>query len=218
MPSLYPETAFRPERRLRAARLVRVSTQDQATDGGLQSQYDVTDRIIAVNGYELVASFELIDISGAEGGTSEAPEFQRLLEMVEKREVDVVVARELSRIGRPDSMSAMRVWDFFRKSGCLIAAGDLSIDFSSPDGFLTGGLHALLAGWDRMALLRRMMASKESKRRQGLLPSADLTLPTGVSYNRETNQYFYNDEVWKVVEAFRLIDEEAVRNLTEVGR
>ena len=207
----------RPQQRLRAGRIIRVSTFEQSTDGaGLSSQYDVTDRIIAANNYELVFSIELVEVSGTT--TSQAPEFKRLLAKVENRELEVVVAREISRIARPDSMEAMQVFDVFKRSGCLIAAGDLSIDFSSPDGWLTGGLHALLAGHDRMTLLRRMMASREAMRRQGLLASADFTLPTGVSYDREKRRFFYNDDVHKMVEAFRLLDEEGIRCLAEVAR
>jgi DNA invertase Pin-like site-specific DNA recombinase len=202
--------------RLRAVELHRLSTTDQLSGSGLERQRAQTAAIISANGYESVEVVEIVDVGGA--SVLAAPEIQRLLEKVENREVDAVCVSEISRLVRPDSLESLGILDVFRRSGCLIAVPGSTIPMNSAEGFLHGGLQALLAGFDKMQLLRRMMASKEARRRAGKHPGSYINLPTGVGYDRVREKFFYNERIGAVVEAFRLVDEEGIRNLSEVAR
>src|SRR4051794_14836216 len=87
---------------LRVARWCRVSTEEQSKEGnaGMQRQLDQTDRVIHARGYEVVASFKVIAVSGA--SVALAPEFQELLRLVRTKAIRAVVVSEVSRLMRVD--------------------------------------------------------------------------------------------------------------------
>jgi hypothetical protein len=118
---------------------------------------------------------------------------------------------------RPDSLESLAVLDIFARSGCLIIADNQPIDFSNPEGFLTGGLQALVAGHFRMNMLRTIHASKEANRRRGWLASSYKTLPLAVSYDKAARRFYYNEQIHRVIDAFRLMDEGRL-SLSEIGR
>ncbi len=161
---------------------------------------------------EVVATFEVIDVSGTM--VTQSPEWARLKSLVEAGEVQAVCVSEISRLARPDNLESLGALDLFARHGCLIIAEGQELDFSNPEGFLTGGLFALLAGHERMTLQRRIRASTEAGRRKGWLVTSNKTLPLGVSYDRTARRFFYNEHIHRVVEAFRLADEEHLHSPT----
>ena len=204
--------------RLRAARIIRVSSAEQAAEArnGLARQRTETDRVIRAKDYDLVMDISLIDVCGQ--STFLSPEMCRLVERVENHEIDVIVVSEMSRLIRPN-LSEMACLAVFQQHNVLIDCAGTSYNLASAEGFLAGGIQALLGGHERMAMLRKMLQSKESSRAAGHCPSSAITLPHGLLYDRTSNQFRYNPEsIWQVIEAFRLVDEEGVRNLCEIGR
>jgi DNA invertase Pin-like site-specific DNA recombinase len=207
------------ESSLRAVTLVRVSTADQASEdkAGMDRQRVETARIVRDKGYRVVHAVELVDVSGT--ATAFAPEIQELLFMAGRREIDVIVVAEMSRLIRPDDLSNLALLDQFRRNGVVIDAGGTVHDVDDPSGFLAGGLQALIGGFERKQLLQKISRSKESARAAGRNPSADITLPLGLSYDRKTSTYLYNGDISKVQEAFRLIDgDSGLRNVSEIAR
>jgi DNA invertase Pin-like site-specific DNA recombinase len=205
--------------RPRACSFVRVSTQEQAEDGraGLLRQREEVARVIRSKGYELVHQIELIDVSGT--ATLFAPEVQDLLVRIERKELDVVVASEMSRLLRPDDLSSFSLLQTCKQNGVLIDVGGSAQDLNSPEGFVLSGILALMSGSERMTMRKRLEASREAKRAAGLCPSPRITLPTGVDFLRgNENRWIYTPDVAPIVEAFRIVDEEGVRNLSEVAR
>ena len=208
----------KPAAPLRCATLVRVSTSEQAASdrSGLDRQRRSIAGVVSSKGYEVVEAIELIDVSGT--SILHAPEIARLIERIENREIDVLLASEMSRIIRPDDLSSFGFLETCRRNGVVVDLGGTVHDFDSPEGFLSGGILALLGGHERMSMLRRMMASKEAKRARGENPQGRITLPLGIDYDREAAKYGYNERIISVIEAFRLVDEEGIRNLSEIGR
>jgi len=74
--------------RLKALELHRLSTNDQLSGSGLERQRAQTAAINRENGYESVEIVEIVDVGGS--SVLAAPEMQRLLRMVENRDIDVV--------------------------------------------------------------------------------------------------------------------------------
>lgn len=204
--------------RLRAVTLVRVSTSEQAQEGrsGVDRQRNAVASVVASKCYNVVLAIEIVDVSGTASFT--CPEMRQMVAMVESGQVDVVVVSEFSRILRPDDLSSFSSLDVFSRNNVLLDCGGSIHDLKSPEGFLAGGLMALLGGHERKTLVRRMIQSKEASRAKGLCPGSNLTLPLGLQYDRANNRYYYGSEIWRVQEAFRLLDEEGLRNLSEVGR
>jgi len=202
----------------RAVAWLRVSTEEQAKEGraGLPRQRESALRVAKAKGYQVVEVIEVSDVSGT--STLAAPEMQRLIQMAESGGVDVVIVSEMSRLLRPDDLSSLAILDSFKRAGVLIDVGGSVVDFASPEGFLTGGIQAILGGHERMQLIRKMHASKEERRRSGKCPGSRITLPTGIGYDRKNDAWITTDGIWRVQEAFRLIDEDGLRNIAETGR
>jgi DNA invertase Pin-like site-specific DNA recombinase len=204
---------------LRAVTIVRVSTAEQAAAGknGLERQRASNRRTMSDKGYQLVHEVELVDVSGSVSWHS--PEIQDVLRMAERQEIDVIVISELSRLTRPDSLSDLALLDQFRDHGVVLDVGGVVQDIQNAAGFLAGGLQALLGGYERKMMLQKIHSSKEAARAAGRNPSADITLPLGLSYNRANHSWHYNEEVGKVQRAFSLIDgDTGLRNISEVAR
>ncbi len=138
--------------------------------------------------------------------------------MVEAGLFDVLVVTEMTRLARPDDLTSLGSLDVFKRHGVLINSGGSELDVRSPEGFLSSGIMSILGGYERLAMIRKMLASKEASRANGFCPSSAITLPLGLEYNRSTNRFAYNAEIWRVREAFRLVDEDGIRNLSEIGR
>ena len=204
--------------RLRAATWIRVSTAEQATDGraGVIRQRDSLTSIAAAKGYDVIRRFELIDVSGT--ATMHAPETHALIELIRAGAIDVVLTSEMSRLLRPDDLTSFEILDICKRHSVILDLGGTVHDFRSPEGFLSGGILALLGGHERMQMLKRVHQAKEAKRARGQHPGNHLCLPLGVGYDRAKEKYFYTDDVVAVVEAFRIMDEEGIRNLTQIAR
>lgn len=215
LPALIRSTNSAP---LRAERLVRLSTEEQNAYGraGLQTQYEQVDSVIAANGYQLVGTTEIIDVSGT-NVTTHSPLFLRLLARVESGEVQVVVVSDISRVARPENLASLAVLDVFARHNCIINAAGTVVDFGNPEGFIAGGVQAIVAGYFRMTTLRRIQAAKEVNRRRGWLTTSSRTLALGISWDKQERKFFYNAEIHRVVEAFRLMDAERL-SLSEIGR
>jgi len=203
---------------LPVAGLVRVSTLSQAEDhrAGIARQHDVIQRTVAGRDLNCIKVVEVTDVSGT--NVRNCPEIQGLLEDVRIGRLSGIVVADLDRLIRPAEIEDIALLQTFQDTGAVIFSGDQELDLSSDSGFLLGGIQALLAGHELRTIKRRMMGGKEEKRKQGKCPNSRITLPLGVSYDREKEVYAYNADVERVVEAFRLVDETGITNLSEIGR
>lgn len=204
--------------RLRAVTFVRVSTEQQAEDGraGLERQRVSNAAVCASAGYETVRQIEISSVSGTSAFI--CTEMLELIAMIEAGRVDVVVCSEMSRIFRPDDLASFGSLDVFRRHGVLLNCGGAVNDLSSPEGFLSSGILGLLGGFDRMQLVRRTKQAKEVMRLAGQHPNGAHILPLGVHWNKAAQKFYYGPEVWKIQEMYRLVDDEGLRNVSEIGR
>jgi DNA invertase Pin-like site-specific DNA recombinase len=81
---------------MRAALYARFSTEKQR-DASIDDQFRECERVAKAAGLEVVARFEDRIISG---GTARRPGYQALLTAVHKREFDVIVCEDISRLRR----------------------------------------------------------------------------------------------------------------------
>ncbi|BCU76398.1 recombinase family protein [Luteolibacter sp. LG18] len=217
--SILTELGGQAHPRLRALRLHRVSTADQAADdrGGLERQRIETSRIVRDKDYLVVETQEISDVSGT--AFFESPEGEHLLQLARAKSIDVVVVSELSRLVRIESLSAFVYLGVLQENNVIVDAGGVHYDFASDSGFLGAGVLALVSGWERRAALARISQAKNALRAKGLCPSSPITLPLGVVYDRPAGRFRYEEpSILKVKEAFRLMDEEGLRNYSEIGR
>ena len=88
---------------MRAALYARFSTEKQSS---IEDQHRVSRRIAQQHGFDVVATFEDAAISG---GTSQRPGYQSLLAAARRREIDVIVAEDASRLWRNMAEQAPRL-------------------------------------------------------------------------------------------------------------
>jgi len=187
----------------RVIELIRVSTERQAADdrASIPAQHAVNRRTCQQYGLEIVRSIQMSDVSGTT--VLLTPEIQQLMQLMESPEVEGVVAREFSRLMRPENFADYALLQAFVDSKTVLYLPEGPIDFSNKSGRLMGAIRAAIAGLERTEILERIWSAKEEKRRRGELAQSSIVLPFGVGYERERG-FYYKPEAERVREAFRL--------------
>ncbi len=188
----------------RVIELIRVSTQGQAGDdrASIPAQHTINLRTAHAYGLEIVDSISLVNVSGS--AVLRAPEMQRLLKRIEDPAIHGVVAREFSRVMRPDNFADYILLQTFQDTNTVLYLPDGPLDFADSGQKLMGTMRAAFAGYEKTEILKRVWSAKEEKRRQGKHPNCDITLPFGVGFDHRTQRFYYMPEVAKVREAARL--------------
>jgi len=182
--------------------LIRVSTESQASDdrASIPAQRSINRRTCAQFGLEIVRSIEISDVSGA--SVLLTPEIQQLTILMQTPEIDGVVAREFSRLMRPENFADYALLQAFADSKTILYLPEGPIDLSNKTGRLMGTIRAAIAGLERAEILERIWTAKEEKRRRGELGQSAIVLPWGVGYDSGKG-FYYKPEAAKVREAFR---------------
>jgi DNA invertase Pin-like site-specific DNA recombinase len=183
--------------------LIRVSTEGQAaTDrASIPAQRAVNRRTCAQYGLEIIRSISIEDVSGA--CVLLAPEMQQLIEAMRSPDVHGVVAREFSRLMRPENFEDFALLQVFVDSRTVLYLPEGPLDLNSKTGRLMGTIRAAIAGMERTEILERVWSAKEEKRRRGELAQSHIVLPFAVGYD-ESRGFYYKPEAERVREAFRL--------------
>lgn len=199
---------------MRAIALIRVSTESQAgTDrASIPAQRAIIEKTAKVYGLTIVRAIEMTDVSGA--AVLLAPEIQELLRLMNDPEIHGVVAREFSRLMRPENFADYALLQAFADTKTILYLPEGPIDFASKTGRLMGTIRAAMAGMERTEILERIWSAKEEKRKAGGFAQAKVCLPFGVDYN---GAWSYTPEAEKVRDAFRRVLG-GVTSYTELGR
>jgi DNA invertase Pin-like site-specific DNA recombinase len=173
----------------RVIELIRVSTEGQAADdrASIPAQRTVNRRTCAQYGLEIVKSIAFADVSGA--SVLLAPEMQQLLAAMQEPGIAGVVAREFSRLMRPENFSDYALLQAFVDTQTVLYLPEGPLDLTTKTGRLMGTIRAAIAGLERAEILERVWSAKEEKRRRGELGQSKIVLPYGVGY--ETGRGFY---------------------------
>ena len=188
----------------RVIQLLRVSTEGQAADekAGLAAQRAVTQRVAATYGLVIIRTIAMSDVSGT--AVLRAPEMQELLRLIESPDIHGVVAKEFSRLMRPENFKDYELLQTFVDTGTMLYLPDGPIDFSSSMGGFMGLIRAGMARIERREILARMNDAKEAMRLAGRNTGGRSTLPFGVDYS-DARGWSYTAEAEKVRAAFDLV-------------
>ncbi|HZQ23211.1 MAG TPA: recombinase family protein [Terriglobales bacterium] len=181
---------------------IRVSTEGQAASdrASIPAQRAINRRTCAAFGLEIVKSIEIADVSGAM--VMMAPEMQHLIQLIQDPEIHGVVAREFSRLMRPENFADFVLLQVFADSQTILYLPEGPIDFSSKTGKFMGTIRAAMAGFERTEQLERTWTAKEEKRKRGELAQSRIVLPFGVGYDA-VNGFYYKPQTELVKEAYR---------------
>ena len=145
----------------RAAIYARVSTNGQSTDAQIQQLRDVAKR----SGWDVVEEFVDHGLSGAKG-RDQRPAFDQMCQAAVRREIDVVMAWSVDRLGRSlqhlvgflSELHAARVDLYLHQQG---------IDTTTPAGKAMFQMSAVFAEFERAMISDRVKAGLERARAKG---------------------------------------------------
>lgn len=155
---------------------VRVSTDEQGTRGvSLRGQREAIRAECERRGWRLVRFEE--DVLSAR--TMNRPGLQRALEACRSGEVGGIVAAKLDRLSR-SILGFAGLLEEARRKGFNVAALDLGLDLSTPQGELVANVIASVAQWERRIIGERTRDALAVKRREGVRLGRPRTTPKPV--------------------------------------
>lgn len=146
---------------IRAAIYARVSTSHQNVSNQLLELREAARRM----GWEITVELSDNGISGAKG-RNQRPAFDRLLRMVQRREVDVVMAWSIDRLGRSIQHLVSFMADI-QGAGLDLYIHKQAINTSTPTGRMFFGILSALGEYERELIRERIHAGLARARSEG---------------------------------------------------
>ena len=114
-------------RSYRAAVYCRLSKDDdlQGESASIANQRDMLEKYCEKQGWEVVAVYQ---DDGFTGLNMERPDLQRMLRAIERRQINLVITKDLSRLGRNYLQTGHLIEDFFPRNGVRYIAMNDGID------------------------------------------------------------------------------------------
>ena len=140
---------------------LRVSTDQQTTENQFRILHEVAER----SGWTIVEVFEDA-ISGAKG-RDKRPGYDALMKAVHRREVDMVAAFAVDRLGRslPDLVAFL---SDIQARGCDLYLHQQNVDTSTPSGRMLFQMLAVFAEFERSIITSRINAGLARARANGV--------------------------------------------------
>lgn len=145
-------------RQRRAAIYARVSTDEQATAAQVMRLREVADRA----GWDVVATYD----ETASGAGKRRPAIERLMQDAARRRFDVVMAFDVSRLGRSLS-HLVGVFETFRTLGVDLYLDRQGFDTSTAAGRMAMQMCAVFAEFEREMIVERTKAGMAKARARG---------------------------------------------------
>ena len=149
----------------RAVLYARVSGDDRGKDGrNLDGQLDMCREYAHKNGWQVVAELAEDD-RGASGASFELAQLNRVLEMAQAEEFNILVTREIDRLSR-NLAKQLIVEERLKRAGVVIeyVLGDYP---DTPEGRLNKHIRATIAEYEREKIKERMVRGRQLKAKAG---------------------------------------------------
>jgi len=141
---------------------LRVSTDQQTTENQLRVLNAVAERA----GWTIVAVFEDAGVSGAKG-RDKRPGYDALLKAISRREVDMVAAWSVDRLGRSLTDLVGFLSDI-QARGCDLYLHQQAVDTSTPSGRMMFQMLGVFAEFERQLVVHRVRAGLDRARAKGV--------------------------------------------------
>jgi len=145
----------------RVAIYLRVSTKEQTTQNQRRELEVVAERA----GWDVVQVFEDAGVSGAKG-REKRPAFDALLKAVARREVDLVAAWSVDRLGR-SMQDLVAFLEDLKGHGADLYLHQQALDTTTPSGRALFGMMAVFAEFERAMIQERVNAGLSRAKAQG---------------------------------------------------
>ena len=141
---------------------LRVSQDSQTT----ANQFHILQEVAERSGWTIVEVFEDQGISGAKG-RDKRPGYDALMKAVHRREIDMVAAFAVDRLGRSLNDLVAFLSDI-QARGCDLYLHQQSVDTSTPSGRMLFGLLSVFSEFERELVRARVNASLDRARARGV--------------------------------------------------
>lgn len=148
---------------MKAAIYTRVSTSQQVDGVSLQLQRERLLAYAASQGWEVVAEYE---DAGLSGGSTDRPDYQRMMEDAKARRFGVILVYKLDRLTR-SVRDFHELADLLDSYGIGLVAVTQNIDTSSPTGRLLRNILVDFANFERELIAERSMDAKRRQAAEG---------------------------------------------------
>jgi site-specific DNA recombinase len=183
---------------------VRVSTEGQADRGvSLDAQAEKIRAMATVHDVELI---DIIVDGGESGKSLSRPGIERLLGMVDRREISVVIIAKLDRLTR-SVRDLGELLERFQRSGVALVSVGESLDTGSAAGRLVLNVMASVSQWEREAIGERTRDALRHKRAQGLRAG---NVPFGYSLAEDGQTLVPRDEEQQVLARLRQLGDQGL--------
>lgn len=152
---------------------VRVSTDDQEASGaGLKAQREAIRAECERRGWKLLR----VEEDALSGKTLRRPGLEAALASCHSGEAAGIVVAKLDRLSR-SIIDFARLLEDAKKRGFNIAALDVGLDLSTPQGELVGNVIAAVAQWERRIIGQRTREALAVKKSEGVRLGRPRSLP-----------------------------------------
>ncbi len=141
---------------------VRTSTEKQ--DTGLEAQLMACKDYCAREG---ITDYEIFSDDDQSGKLASRPELDRMLSLVDKREISAVLVYCNNRLSR-DTVQSMLLLGRFKANGVRLLSCTETNDLESPEGRLLYGILAVIAQYQREDIVRKVNNGLENAKRKGV--------------------------------------------------
>jgi DNA invertase Pin-like site-specific DNA recombinase len=149
---------------MKAIGYARVSTDKQADHGvSLDAQAEKIRAMAVVQGAELV---EVVIDGGASAKSLDRPGLDRVLQMIDRREIDVLIVAKLDRLTRSVKDLAELLEQMNKRGVALVSVAE-SLDTGSAAGRLVLNIMTAVSQWEREAIGERTRDALQHKKGKG---------------------------------------------------
>ncbi len=176
---------------------IRVSTDQQADRGvSLAAQADKVRAMATVHDATLV---DVITDAGVSAKNLDRPGLARLLELVDRRQVSMVIVAKLDRLTR-SVRDLGELLDRFQRRGVSLVSVAESLDTGSAAGRLVLNVMASVSQWEREAIGERTREALQHKKAQGERVG---TIPFGYQLGADGRRLDPNPDEQQIVALIR---------------
>jgi len=153
------------ETNILAGAYLRVSTDEQAESGySLQMQRERITAQIQAKGWTL---YDVYEDAGQSGGKLDRPQLQRMLQDIERGNIQAVVVYKLDRLSRKQRDTMYLIEDIFMQGNVELVSISESLDTSSPTGRAMIGMLSVFAQLERDTITERLSGGRKQKAKTG---------------------------------------------------
>ena len=175
----------------RAWLYARLSRDDDIELNSLTNQQNIVREYAENNGFEVVGESADDNISGMHFNREG---IEKISEAVEARLIDAVIVKDLSRLGRHRTQTAMFI-DFLRENDVKVISVTENIDTSNEDDDLMVGFKGIFNDMYARDISRKIRAGYLQKQKKGIV----LVPPMGYFKDKNTNEIVIMDEPAAIV-------------------